>query len=198
MSVFNSSVDRVMRGLVARRMRPEIAYGPGDTAIVVVTPARKVRPDDLPNGMRLMRWARSNEVTVIMTSRDDLADIAEPWSPNTVPGKVVDLSTDPRTDLAANEVMLAPFPGLSAFTNPALSTTLAARQLDRVIIVGSRTDIEIDSTARDALETGLHTTVISDCCTGFSPAGHQSTVDITLPRLVHAVLTIDELPALTR
>ncbi|MEV6657276.1 cysteine hydrolase family protein [Nocardia fluminea] len=200
MSVFNTSVDRLMRGLVVRRMRPQIRYDRGDTAIIVVTSARAVRPGELPNGEELMRWARAADISVFSTSTNQLADTGA--SPKRRSGDEFDDlpadALDLRSGLAANDVVLDPFPGLSAFTNPALLTALADRQLDRVIIVGSRTDVEIDSTARDATEAGLHTTVISDCCTGSSAVGHRATVDITLPRLVHAVLTLAELRALTR
>lgn len=54
-------------------------------------------------------------------------------------------------------------------------------------------DIEIDSTARDATEAGLHVTVVSDCCIGSSPDRHEAAIVTTLPRLVHAVLTLEDL-----
>ncbi|OZE93188.1 hypothetical protein CH299_27970 [Rhodococcus sp. 14-2686-1-2] len=202
MSIFNTAIDRTMRGLVTWRMRPQIAYGAKDTAIIVVTPRPNMHPDDLPNGARLMRWARNAGICVIITTTTRSADVDAPVSPPPSSGDGLDprlvAAPDSPTVLAENEMALEPFPGLSAFTNPSLSTTLADRHLDRVIVVGSRTDIEIDSTARDALESGLHTTVIGDCCTGSSPAGHRATIDITLPRLVHAVMNIDDLPTPTR
>ncbi|MGB6183033.1 MAG: isochorismatase family protein [Rhodococcus sp. (in: high G+C Gram-positive bacteria)] len=183
MSIFNAGVDRAMRGLVTWRMRPRIAYSATDTAVLIVTSGPGVHPDDIPNGARLMRWARAAGISAIVTSRDRPADCDAP---------------DPPRGLPETVVILEPFPGLSAFTNPSVSATLADKHLDRVIIAGSRTDIEIDSTARDAIESGLHTTVVGDCCTGSSSAGHRATVDVTLPRLVHAVMNIDDLPAPTR
>lgn len=181
MRVVNTSIDRLMRGLVTRRMRPHIVYSPKDTAIIVVTTAQNVRIGDLPNGVRLSKWARAADITVVSTSRGRLGGNG---------------STDPNAFRPPDEVALDSFPGLSAFTNPTLATTLADSGFDRAIVVGSRTDIEVDSTARDATELGMHTTVISDCCTGSSPAAHRATVDVTLPRLVHAVLTIAELSEL--
>ncbi|MGY3555493.1 cysteine hydrolase family protein [Williamsia sp. R60] len=202
MSVFNTAVDRVMRGLVAWRMRPQNTYHPSHTAVIVVAPTHNTRPDSPPNGVRLRRWARKADITVIVASRDQSAaiDAAEQSADRGAGGEPVQpvQPVDESVDLADNELLIAPFPGLSAFTNPALLAALTDRQIDRVIVAGARTEIEVDSTARDALEAGLHTTVVSDCCVGFSPAGHKSTIDITLPRLVHAVLTLDELTALTR
>ena len=94
---------------------------------------------------------------------------------------------------AADDVVLAPTPRLSAFAGTDLADRFADLGVCRVVLAGARTDIEIDSTARDAVELGLQTTVIADCCTGTTYAAHTATLEITLPRIVHGIVAVDDL-----
>ncbi|CAM3614287.1 cysteine hydrolase family protein [Smaragdicoccus niigatensis] len=201
MNVVNRMMDRSMRGFIAARMRPHLHYGSADTAVILVAPQSDLLAGDVSNLTRLVGVARDAGITVIY------APMAQPEGgrPTLTPSQQAILEAgilragtrgaDIHPELAATEddIVLEPFAGLSAFTNPELFAALAASQLGRVIVAGARTDIEVDSTARDALEAGLHTTVVSDCCTGSNPAAHQATVGTTLPRLVHAVLTLADL-----
>lgn len=191
-----------MRGFVRARMRPGITYAATNTAVILVAPQPDLSPD-IPSLVRLVGTARAAGIGVIYAPMGQAAadgpvspsqqaindaGLLRPGSPGAAvhPGLIV----------AEDDTVLEPFRGMSAFTNPALAATLADAGLDRVIIAGSRTDIEVDSTARDALEAGLHTTVISNCCTGSSRTGHLAAVTTTLPRLVHAVLTLDDIARL--
>jgi nicotinamidase-related amidase len=201
--VINQVADHAMRALVAARMRPRTRY-PAATAVILVAPQQDLLAGAVPNVAQLLHMSRAAHLTVIYAP---MARPAVDWAVQTPsqraisdhdslragsPGAAIHPNLSPATD----DTVLAPFAGLSAFTNTALGTTLAAAHLDHVIIAGCRTDIEVDSTARDATEAGLHTTVVSDCCVGSSPQGHQATVTTTLPRLVHAVVTLDDLAGL--
>jgi nicotinamidase-related amidase len=203
MSVANQTLDRGMRELVSRRMRPTIAYSSADTALILVAPQTDLLTGEVSRGVAsLLRGARGTGIAVLYSplapptegrrllapSQKAILDAALLESGS--PGAQI------HPDLAAehDDIVLEPFTSLSAFVNPALLATLVDRELHRVIIAGARTDIEVDSTARDATEAGLHTTVISDCCTGSSLDRHQASVNITLPRLIHAVLTLADLP----
>lgn len=197
----NQAMDLVMRRFVGARMRPQIAYSATDTALIVVAPQRDLLVGGVSNLTQLVNTARTAGIRVIF------APMAAPGSAATglPPGRQVLADAgllrvgSPGADIPPDlgpidgDIVLPPFDGLSAFTEPTLSFTLAQAGLDRVLVAGARTDIEIDSTARDAIEAGLHTTVVSDCCTGSHPDAHRATIDITLPRLVHAVLPVAEL-----
>ncbi|WP_020102154.1 isochorismatase family cysteine hydrolase [Mycobacterium sp. 360MFTsu5.1] len=206
MTIVNQVMDRAMRGLVATRMRSQIAYTATDSAVILVAPQRDLLVGEASNQARLVRTARAAGISVIyapMTqpydgwtnptpSQQAIGDagLLRPGSPGA--------DIHPALSAAEGDIVMPPFEGLSAFAHTALALTLASRQCDHVIIAGARTDIEVDSTARDATEAGLHTTVVSDCCTGSSREGHDGTVKTTLPRLVHAVLTLSELTPLVR
>lgn len=204
MTIVNDVADRAMRGLVAMRMRQRAPYPAANTAVIVVAPQRDMLGGAAANVAQLLGMARAARLGVIYAP---LARPAAHWGAQTPsqrsigdadllrpgsPGADIHPALTPGTD----DQVLQPFHGLSAFTNAALATTLAEAHVDHVLIAGSRTDIEVDSTARDATEAGLHTTIVSDCCAGSSPHGHQTTVRTTLPRLVHAVVTMADLPAL--
>jgi nicotinamidase-related amidase len=201
LSATNHALDRSMRELVNKRMRPTIAYSPVDTAVILVAPQLDLLTGGVSNLATLLRAARGADIAVVYAplapptqgsrhltvSQQAIldADLLKVGSPG---GQI-----HPELAAARDDIVLEPFTGLSAFTNPGLSTALENRGLHRVIIAGARTDIEVDSTARDATEAGLHVSVISDCCTGSSHDRHEAAVVTTLPRLVHAVLTLDDL-----
>lgn len=201
MTALNHAVDLAMRRFVTAIMRKGRTYPATETALVLVATQTDLLTGDLAPLVQLAQSARELGITVIH------APMVRPPAdkPNLTPAHRALHEADqlragtpgaqfhPDLTPSANDVVLEPFTGLSAFSNIQLADTLSTRRLHRVIIAGARTDIEIDSTARDATESGLHTTVIADCCNGTSPDGHRMTVLTTLPRLVHAVLTLDEL-----
>ncbi|MDQ1181814.1 cysteine hydrolase family protein [Rhodococcus sp. SORGH_AS_0301] len=191
MSLFTASVVRTMRTLVGRRMSSQNLYGASDTAVVLVTTGGSVDLDDRLPAARLITWARRSGIAVFLAPRTPFSDNA---SHPPGPGE------RPRVPRATDDgvTVLDPFPGLSAFSSPALSGVLTDKHVDRVLIAGERTDIEVDSTARDATESGLHTTVVSDFCIGSSPSVHRAALEVTLPRLVHAVSPLSEIMARTR
>lgn len=206
MTAVNQVMDRAMRGLVAARMRSQIAYTATDSVMILVAPQRDLIVGEASNLAQLVRTARAAGISVIY------APMAQPdvgWKDPTPSQRAISdagllragspgAEIHPALHAAEGDIVLPPFHGLSAFAHTGLALTLAGTRCDRVIIAGARTDIEIDSTARDATEAGLHTTVVSDCCTGSSREGHDATVTTTLPRLVHAVLTLDDLTPLMR
>ncbi|MDZ7883970.1 MAG: isochorismatase family cysteine hydrolase [Mycobacterium sp.] len=203
MTVINQVADRAMRALVAARMRRRARY-PAATAVLVVAPQQDLLTGAAPNLAQLLIMSRAAHLTVIYAP---MARPAVDWAVQTPSQRTISdhdsiragspgATIHPHLRPAPDDTVLTPFAGLSAFTNTALSETLATAHLDHVIIAGCRTDIEVDSTARDATEAGLHTTVVSDCCVGSSPQGHRATVTTTLPRLIHAVLTLDDLAGL--
>lgn len=205
MSMVNHSMDRAMRLFVGMRMRPQLTYSAERTALILVAAQRGLLGDNVANMADLARLARSSGVTVIHAPLG--VDVAGSGCRTPAQQAILDAAViqsespgaDIHPDLAAvSDIVLEPFTALSAFANPALSAALASHGVDRVIVAGARTEIEIDSTARDATEAGLHTTVVSDCCRGATPRGHQTTIGTTLPRLVHAVLTLDDLSPLLR
>ena len=200
MTVVNQVIDRAMRGLVAVRMRSQIDYTASNSAVILVAPQRDLI-GDAPALAGLVNMARAAGISVIYAPMGQPTD---GWTNPTPSQQAINdagllRAGSPGADIhptvapAEDDIVMPPFTGLSAFTLPTLGLTLAGMHLDHAIIAGARTDIEIDSTARDATEAGLHTTVVSDCCTGSSPEGHHATVCTTLPRLVHAVLTFADL-----
>jgi nicotinamidase-related amidase len=56
--------------------------------------------------------------------------------------------------------------GLNAFSNTHLEILLRERQIEDVVVVGAITSLCIDSTARQAMELGFRTTILSDATCG--------------------------------
>ncbi len=85
---------------------------------------------------------------------------------------------------------------LSALAQPELRGRLDEQGVERVVLVGSSTDLQVDSTARHAAELDLHVTVVADACWTRSPGAHRTVVRVTLPRICHQLLDTDQFLAL--
>jgi nicotinamidase-related amidase len=201
----NRLANRAIAGLGAAAVRRQLAYAPIDTALLLVGPQPDLLPcaDTVAALTRLLTTVRAAGLPVIYvpaarpTPRDGIRfptpsqhavfedELLRPGSTGA--------GVHPELAPSAGDLVLAPHPRLSAFAQTGLAVSLSDLGIRRIVVAGARTDIEVDSTARDAVELGLQTTVVADCCTGTSPENHRATVSITLPRIVHGVLKLDEI-----
>jgi hypothetical protein len=77
---------------------------------------------------------------------------------------------------------------LSAFRATILHELLTARGIDRLLVAGFPTNLDVDSTARHAVELGYHVTVLADACAADDRTAHATAIKVTLPRIVHAIV----------
>ena len=67
-------------------------------------------------------------------------------------------------------------PGTSAFPNTALDSILRRREIDTVLFTGVATNVTVEGTARDAVNLGYHTILISDACAAATDQAHEATL----------------------
>ena len=204
MITFNSVANWLVKQLAVHGLARQLNYGPADTALVLVgtQPDLLCEPFIVANLGQLIKNTRAARVPIVFSpAAPPTAEhgIAHP-TPSQLslladsllsPGSAA-AQIHPRLGPAADDIVLAPRARLSAFAGTDLAMQLAGLGVQRVVVAGARTDIEIDSTARDAVEFGLQTTIIADCCAGTSPAAHDESIKVTLPRVIHGILTAKE------
>jgi nicotinamidase-related amidase len=88
----------------------------------------------------------------------------------------------------SGDVQLPATNALSAFRGTDLHEALGARGIDRLLVAGFPTHLDIDSTARHAVELGYHVTIVAGACAAQNPAAHAAEINVTMPRIVHAVM----------
>ena len=204
-SLFNRTANRAAKGLAVAILRRQLRYGSDDTAVEMVGTQRDVLADAavVARLVRLVAAARAAGLPVVYTlavpptpengirypTPSQRALLADQLLRPGTPGADIPSDLAPQRD----DIVLKPGAPLSAFAGTELATRLLALGAERIVVAGARTDVEVESTARDAVELGLQTTVVSDCCTGTSPWNHHASIATTLPRVVHGVLTLDHL-----
>lgn len=83
--------------------------------------------------------------------------------------------------------------GISSFTSNDFKRSLQDEGIEHLLFAGPLTNISIDSSARDGVETDYHVTIVEDCCSGFSMDEYRTAITTTLPRVTHTQSTLDEL-----
>jgi nicotinamidase-related amidase len=204
-SAFNRLANRAIAGFAAASVRRDVAYPPDETALLLVGPQPHLlrSADTVVALARLLAMARAAGLPVIFvpaappTSREGIRFPTPSQRAILVDGLLMPGSAgaEIHRDLSPRpgEVVMAPRASLSAFARTGLATRLSELHIRRIVVAGARTDVEVDSTARDAVELGLQTTIAADCCTGTSRENHRATISTTLPRIVHGVLELDEI-----
>jgi hypothetical protein len=99
----------------------------------------------------------------------------------------------PAQALAGGDVELPRTSALSAFRRTNLHELLTARNIDRILVAGFPTNLDLDSTARHAVELDYHVSVLAGACAAHDSAAHTAAINVTLPRIVHAMLATLEL-----
>lgn len=69
-------------------------------------------------------------------------------------------------------------PGFNAFFQTALDTTMRARGVDTLFLMGFTTQCCVASTMRGAVDIGYRCVLLDDCCAAFDPADHEATVRV--------------------
>jgi nicotinamidase-related amidase len=202
-TLFNRTANRASKGLAVAALRRRLSYGSDDTAVVLVGTQRDLLADAgvIARLVSLTAAARAAGLPVVYALA--LPPIPENGIRHPTPSQRALLASellhpgtpgaDVHPDLAPQrgDIVMTPGATLSAFAGTQLAARLSALGAERIVVAGARTDVEVESTARDAVELGLQTTVVSDCCAGTSPWNHQASIATTLPRVVHGVLSLD-------
>ena len=172
--------NRAIVGLAVSALRRQPAYERSDTALLLIGP----QPDLLHDAAtvcaltRLLTAFRAAGVPVIYAvaaspSPDNGIQFPTPsqrailddglLNPGTIGAEI-----HPELAPKPGDLILAPHATLSAFAKTSLARRLSEAGTRRIVVAGARTDVEIDSTARDAAELGFQTTVFADGCIGTS------------------------------
>lgn len=77
----------------------------------------------------------------------------------------------------------------SGFANTDLDMLLKQHGIDHVVLMGMRANTCIESTLREGVELGYHTTVLSDAVAAFNPTELKASLEVNYPIYAHAVLT---------
>jgi biuret amidohydrolase len=169
---FSRLLDRPARAAVALLLRRDrSAADPSSTALVLVNPIAPLAERDPAAASELLRAtsaARGAGSTVVIARTASAAG-----------------STAQALPVGDGELVTATT--LSAFRGTGLHELLTARDIDRLFIAGFPTNLAVDSTARHAVELGYHVTVFADACAAHDRAAHDAAIEVTLPRVVHAI-----------
>jgi hypothetical protein len=165
-------LDPPARAAVALLLRGDRrATNPATTALVLINPVASLTEIDSSAASELRRAAgaaRSAGSTVVIA---DTASAA---------GGTADA-------LPVSDAEHVATTSLSAFRGTSLHESLTARGIDRLLIAGFPTNLDVDSTARHAVELGYHVTVLADACAAHDRSAHATAITVTLPRIVHAI-----------
>ena len=204
-TLFNRTANRAAKGLAVAVLRRQLSYGSDDTAVVLVGTQRDLLADAgvVARLVRLTAAARAASLPVVHVvalppTPENGIRYPTPSQRALLAGELLRPGTpgaDIHPDLAPqrDDIVMKPGAALSAFVGTELAARLSELGAERIVVAGARTDVEVESTARDAVELGLQTTVVSDCCAGTSPWNHHASIATTLPRVVHGILTLDHL-----
>jgi nicotinamidase-related amidase len=209
-TLFNRTANRAAKGLAVAVLRRQLSYGSDDTAVVLVGTQRDLLTDPgvVAKLVDLTAAARASGLPVVYAlalppTPENGIRYPTPSQRALLKGDLLRPGTpgaDIHPDLAPqrDDIVMTPSAALSAFAGTELAARLSALGAGRIVVAGARTDVEVESTARDAVELGLQTTVVSDCCAGTSAGNHRASIATTLPRVVHGVLTLHHLTARMR
>jgi nicotinamidase-related amidase len=86
-------------------------------------------------------------------------------------------------------------PRISAFYGTELTSMLASRDMDTIILTGVATNFVVESTARYAVDADYRVIVLEDCCGAFSPEEHACAI-AALNRVAEVATSEDFLASL--
>lgn len=68
-------------------------------------------------------------------------------------------------------------PGTSAFHNTPLDSILRLNNIETILFTGVSTNITVEGTARDAVNLGYRSLIVSDACAAATNAAHEATLE---------------------
>jgi hypothetical protein len=167
-------LDPPARAAVALLLRGDrLATNPSRTALVLINPIAPLTELDPSAASELLQAAgaaRSADSTVVIAHTASAAG-------------------SPTDTLPVSDAEHVATTSLSAFRGTGLHESLTARGIDRLLVAGFPTNLDVDSTARHAVELGYHVTVLADACAAHDRTAHTAAITTTLPRIVHAIAT---------
>jgi hypothetical protein len=165
-------LDPPARAAVALLLRGDRrATNPASTALVLVNPVAPLTELDSSVASELLRaagGARSAGSTVVIA-------------------RTASVSGGTTDALPVGDAEHVATTSLSAFRGTTLHESLTAHGIDRLLLAGHPTNLDVDSTARHAVELGCHVTVLADACAAHDRPAHTAAITVTLPRIVHAI-----------
>ena len=209
-SVFNRTINAYLRRVAERALRRDRVFAGTDTAVILVA----CQNDLLASDGRGRDLSAGPEASGVVDTLARLLDVSRAhglrvvYAPQAMPanGKFLTpiqsrmragglfqpgswgAEIHDRLAPAAGDDVRPPHMGMSAFAGTDLLDNLRAAGVARVAIAGALADVQVDSTARDAVESGFQTVVIADACLASSEANWSRVIETNLPRVAHAVL----------
>lgn len=80
----------------------------------------------------------------------------------------------------------------SGFAKTNLNEQLKKQGIDHIVLIGMRANTCIESTLREAVELGYHTTVIIDAVAAFNENELKASKDINFPTFAHVLINAEE------
>jgi nicotinamidase-related amidase len=181
MSAAARVLDPIGRAVVRLMLRGDQRWDPAATALLVVHPSDPLAARD-SKPMALLSSAaealRSVGAAIVIVDSHGEPGTASESHFDMQPG---DLSFRAKT--------------ISAFSDGRLDALLSGRGIERVILGGFATNVELDGTGRHAVECGYHVTFLSDASAAQTSQEHDAAIGVTLPRVGHRVLRTAEVLA---
>ena len=169
---FSRLLDRPARAAVALLLRRDLrAASPSSTALVLVNPIAPLAELDPAAANELLRAASA----------------ARGAGSTVVIARTASAGGSTSETLPVGDAELVATTTLSAFRGTRLRALLTARDIDPLFIAGFPTNLAVDSTARHAVELRYRVTVLADACAAHDRAAHDAAIEVTLPRVVHAI-----------
>jgi len=83
----------------------------------------------------------------------------------------------------------------SGFANTDLDMQLKQHGIDHIVLIGMRANTCIESTLREGVELGYHTTVLSDAVAAFNPTELKASLEVNYRIYTHELLSTDQFVA---
>src|SRR5262245_32888788 len=93
-------------------------------------------------------------------------------------------------DIVASEHWIS-----SGFANTDLDMQLKQHGIDHIVLMGMRANTCIESTLREGVELGYHTTVLSDAVAAFNPTELKASLEVNYRIYTHELLSTDQFVA---
>ena len=201
--MLNTLLNRLLNASIMRQMKDYHSYPAAKTAVVFVDAQQAFldgQPEVTDKMAQLQSLARSHKFHLIYAPyggvlRQNYPSPAQRWMRDVL--KSQSKGGNPAKALVPqkDEIILKKRTALSAFYHSKLAAYLQKTGIEHLVMAGAYANLGLDSTLRDAVQWGYHTTILSDCCGASSPEDAWA-VTITAPRYAHLVCRLDEFAAM--
>lgn len=164
---------------LTEHMQQAVAAARGAGVKVFIVPHRRYRPGDW-EGAQFLPYGQ----TLAGIQRGQLFAVGS-WG-----GEFRTEFTPKPGDVVASEHWIS-----SGFANTDLDFQLKQHGVDHIVLAGMRANTCIESTLREGVELGYHTTVLSDAVAAFNSTELKASLEVNYPIYAHNLLKTSEFVA---